>query len=57
MVKRNKDRTTDNGRITSIVIIFTYIPYIPIEIKCVPSKKLQHYSSAGTGENLNIREA
>jgi hypothetical protein len=32
MVKSNKERITDNGRNTSIVIIFTNIPYIPIEI-------------------------
>jgi hypothetical protein len=41
MVKRNKEITTDNGRNTSIVIIFTYIPYIPIEIKYVP--KFEYY--------------
>jgi hypothetical protein len=36
MVKRNKERTTDNGTNTSIPIVFTYIPYIPMEIKYVP---------------------
>jgi heme/copper-type cytochrome/quinol oxidase subunit 2 len=51
MVKSNKERTTDKGRNTSILIVVTYIPYILIEIKYIPSKTLQHYSSAGTGEN------